>query len=297
MTRKIILYVLAWNFLFSGPGFSQIPVIGPVLKNTLDTTHDADDSFQYLDETVWNSIFPHRYGTYRKDSNSGNSDFYSFRAFVSAARLFPGFLSNEEEDVQKRELCAFLASIAYETGRSSTEAPEEQFKWGLYYLKEKTGNGFKFLYADTADRHYPAIFGTYYYGRGPMQLSWNYNYGKFSEAWFGDKYVLLQNPDLLFKDSVLSFASAIWFWMTPQFPKPSCHDIMVSRWKPSKDDISKGRLPGFGAVVNIINGGISCGNSNPKTAYRYLYYQFFCNYFHVSPGGNIDCSFQRPFGE
>ena len=39
-------------------------------------------------------------------------------------------------------------------------------------------------------------------------------------------------------------------------PKPSCHDIMVGKWIPSKEIQLKGRLPGFGVTVNVINGGI-----------------------------------------
>jgi hypothetical protein len=63
---------------------------------------------------------------------------------------------------------------------------------------------------------------------------------------------LLQRPETLSKDPVLSFASAIWFWMTPQFPKPSCHDIMVGEWIPTANDTLKRRMPGFGATANVI---------------------------------------------
>ena len=145
----------------------------------------------------------------------------------------------------------------------------------------------------------PVLMGAFYYGRGPKQLTWNYNYGQFSEAWYGSKDTLLQHPELLSRDPILSFASALWFWMTPQFPKPSCHDIIIGKWIPTSDDIQKGRLPGFGATVNVINGGVECGNGAdiPKTKYRYQYYQFFCNYFQVSPGDNISCASQKPFGQ
>ena len=33
---------------------------------------------------------------------------------------------------------------------------------------------------------YPCSPGKQYYGRGAKQLSWNYNYGAFSVAMFGD---------------------------------------------------------------------------------------------------------------
>jgi hypothetical protein len=43
---------------------------------------------------------------------------------------------------------------------------------------------------------------------------------------FQDVNVTLSNPELLSSDGVVSFASAIWFYMTPQFPKPSIHDVI-----------------------------------------------------------------------
>jgi len=154
-------------------------------------------------------------------------------------------------------------------------------------------------YADYTKQKYLPVPGKSYMGRGPKQLSWNYNYGQFSEAWYGTKDSLLLYPERLAQDPVLSFASAIWFWMTPQFPKPSCHDIMTGNWSPTPKDIQKGRLPGFGATVNVINGGVECGNGTEldKTGNRYRYYQYFCHYFQVSPGENISCDNQKPFGQ
>ncbi len=85
--------------------------------------------------------------------------------------------------------------------------------------------------------------------------------------------------------------------MTAQTPKPSCHDVMTGKWKPTEKDIESGRVSGFGTTVNIINGGIECGlgKALPKTQYRYEYYQYFCKYFGVNPGENITCSSQKPF--
>ena len=58
-------------------------------------------------------------------------------------------------------------------------------------------------------------------------------------------------------------------------------------------------MPGFGATVNVINGGVECGSGTdiPKTVYRYQYYKYFCEYFKVSPGENINCTNQKPFGQ
>lgn len=249
---------------------------------------------KYLNEKVWDSLFPNR----NEKHNSAPNDFYSFQSFVTAAKVFPAFLSEGNEFAQKKELAAFLANIAQETSGGWADAPGGYFKWGLYFVKEKQDST-PIAYADTSKKNYPPVPGKYYFGRGPKQLSWNYNYGQFSEAWFGNKDSLLQNPDLLATDPVLSFASAIWFWMTPQRPKPSCHDIMAGKWQPTAIDSAGGRLPGFGATVNVINGGVECGSETilPKTNYRYQYYLYFCNYFHVAPGGNTNCTNQKPFGQ
>lgn len=250
---------------------------------------------QLLTEKEWEELFPNRFGRGAKPLKPDNTDFYSFKAFVTAARLFPGFLSGDEV-TQKRELAAFLANIAQETSGGWATAPGGYFKWGLYYVTELQTKT-KSRYVDASDKKYPPVKGKSYIGRGPKQLSWNYNYGQFSEAWYGSKDSLLRHPDRLASDPVLSFASAIWFWMTPQDPKPSCHNIMVGNWKPTAHDIKEGRVPGFGATVNVINGGIECGTGKAleKTAYRYQYYQYFCKYFHVLPGENIDCNNQKPF--
>lgn len=252
---------------------------------------------KYLNAAKWNELFPNRHGCNVKNKKKKSSDFYSFKAFITAAKIFPHFLAGDAV-TQKRELAAFLANIAQETSGGWEEAPGGYFKWGLCYIEENQTGSIN-AYADASKKNYPPVIGKYYFGRGPKQLSWNYNYGQFSEAWFGTKDSLLQHPEWLAKNAVLSFASAIWFWMTPQFPKPSCHDIMVGNWKPTANDLQKGRVPGFGATLNVINGGVECGNGTElnETTYRYKYYLYFCQYFHVSPGDNISCSNQKPFGQ
>lgn len=250
----------------------------------------------FLNEKSWNELFPNRSGRGKSASQKNAPDFYSFKAFVKAAKVFPEFLSGNTVS-QKRELAAFLANIAQETSGGWDEAPGGYFKWGLYFVKETSAT--KNAYADYSKKNYPPVKGKSYYGRGPKQLSWNYNYGQFSEAWFGTKDSLLQHPEWIEQNSMLAFASALWFWMAPQFPKPSCHEIMTGKWKPNTADLQKGRKPGFGATVNVINGGVECGSGKDmdKTKYRYEYYKYFCKYFHVTPGDNIECTNQTPFGQ
>ncbi len=298
MKKKIVPLIFLSLIMFPLYIYAQSNSLNQPLKNSLSKTNISTNLIKFLNKKSWNQLFPHRYGIGLKDTMNHNPDFYSFKSFVNAAKMFPEFLSEGDEKTQKKELSAFLANIAQETSGGWADAPGGYFKWGLYFLEE-TNSINRPVYSDSTKVNYPPVAGKFYYGRGPKQLSWNYNYGQFSEAWFGSKDTLLQHPELLSKDPVLSFASAIWFWMTPQFPKPSCHDIIIGKWIPTNDDIQKGRLPGFGATVNVINGGVECGNpeDQERTLYRYKYFQFFCNYFNVPPGENISCKTQKPFGQ
>lgn len=290
MKFSLVLFLLRLSFFCSSQ--TAVTVKSPLIKNV-----NSKSNLQlYLNEKKWNELFPNRSGV-GKLNNKKHIDFYSFKAFTMAAKHFPDFLNGKPE-TQKRELAAFLANIAQETSGGWKDAEGGYFKWGLYFIEEQQ-SGRQNNYVDTTKKSYPAVNGKSYFGRGPKQLSWNYNYGQFSEAWFGSKDSLLSHPELLSENAVLSFASALWFWMTPQFPKPSCHDIMVGNWKPTENDLLKGRVPGFGATVNVINGGVECGAGVDleKTAYRYAYYRYFCDYLKVAPGDNIQCTNQKPFGQ
>ncbi len=268
-----------------------------------DTANQVTNLTKFLNATQWDSLFPNRFHiSSLPDSffiGVPKSDFYSFDAFVAAAKLFPLFLGDGNDSTQKRELAAFLASISHETSGGWDDAPGGTFQWGLYYVQEK---GFPKNtvtdYADTSKKKWMPVDGKSYHGRGPIQLSWNYNYGQFSEAYFGNKQVLLDDPDRLLKDSVLCFASAIWFWIRDQYPKPSCHDIMAGQFEPTPKDIAGNRLIGFGTVVNVINGGLECGaNHSDRTKYRYGFYNYFCNYLKIDQGPNATCNNQKPFGQ
>jgi len=86
--------------------------------------------------------------------------------------------------------------------------------------------------------------------------------------------------------------------MTPQTPKPSCHEVITGLWKPNEKDLSNGRSIGFGNTLNIINGGLECGKGYDllKSEYRYKYYELFCKYLNVPIGENVKCTFQKPYG-
>ena len=110
---------------------------------------------------------------------------------------------------------------------------------------------------EVALQHRPGLFHC-----GAKQLSYHFNYGAFSEAMFdGDASVLLNNPGLV-ADSWLNLASAIWFFLTPQAPKPAMLHVIDRTWVPSQREIAAGIGYGFGTTINVINGGIECGEQN-----------------------------------
>jgi chitinase len=85
--------------------------------------------------------------------------------------------------------------------------------------------------------------------------------------------------------------------MTPQSPKPSCHDVITGGWNPSSADRAAGRLQGYGTVTNIINGGLECGRGqDSRVQDRIGFYKRYCDIFGVGYGDNLDCFSQRPFG-
>ena len=89
-------------------------------------------------------------------------------------------------------------------------------------------------------------------------MSYNYNYGQFSQSMFSSPSVLLSSPALV-ASTWLNLASALWFFSTPQPPKPSMLAVMAGDWEPSSQDRARGLATGFGLTTHIINGGIECG--------------------------------------
>ncbi len=192
------------------------------------------------------------------------------------------FCNGKDVAINKRELAAFFAHVAHETRHGQNGKYDD----GLMLRHEATD-----LPYVIANEEYPAVPGVKYYGRGPLQLSYNGNYGYASHCIFGTRDSLLRHPELLETDAVTSFKSAIYFWMTPQSPKPSAHDAMTGNWKPSAADQVKGRIPGFGSTVNIINGALECGKGDAMENMqdRINFYKHFLAQLHVNDP-NCACS-------
>lgn len=227
---------------------------------------------------------------YRDDDRCPAHGFYTYDAFLAAAKDFPEFASTGDDSTRKREIAAFLGQTSHETTGGWQTAPGGPYAWGYCFKAE---NGATDPYCVHSDR-WPCVPGKKYFGRGPIQLSYNFNYGQAGEALGLD---LLNNPELVETDPLISFKTALWFWVTQQPPKPSCHDVIVGQWTPSSEDIDAGRLPGYGVITNIINGGLECGHGVDKRVEdRIGFYKRYCDLFGIDYGENLDCYNQRPFG-
>lgn len=183
---------------------------------------------------------------------------------------FEDFVNRADTTDNKRELAAFLANISKETTGGwqfpiGGGSPGDYALWGLYFVHEVGYNSSNSagVYSQ-ASTSYPPNPAKGYYGRGPIQLSWNYNYGQFSKFLYNDVQVLLDDPDSLQRDGVTAFKSALWFWMMPQCPKPSCHQVMHDQWLPQTGAYAASKMyqRGFAHTNNIINGGLECRSSS-----------------------------------
>jgi basic endochitinase B len=196
---------------------------------------------------------------------------------------YGNFCIEKNSLTNKKELAAFFAHIAHETRHGQ----DGQYNDGLMFVHEINTN---LPYVAPNDA-YPAVAGKKYYGRGPIELSYNGNYGYASDCIFGDKKVLLNNPSLVETDAVVAFKTAIYFWMTPQTYKPSAHDVMIGKWQPNMADKAAGRTPGFGMTIDIVNGSVECdkGDNMYNMTDRIGFYQHFLKKLGASDS-NCACS-------
>ncbi|GJN10219.1 hypothetical protein PR202_ga28296 [Eleusine coracana subsp. coracana] len=179
--------------------------------------------------------------------------FYTRDAFLAAVGFYSEFGRIGTEDDSKREIAAFFANVNHETIK-------------FCYINEIDGPTKN--YCDPSKTQYPCQEGKGYYGRGPLQISWNYNYGPAGESIGFDG---LGDPDAVARSAVVAFRAAIWYWMN------NVHEGFVSG-------------QGFGSTIRNINGPLECDGKNPTAVNdRVGYYQQFCQQLGVDPGSNLTC--------
>jgi chitodextrinase/predicted chitinase len=198
-------------------------------------------------QAQFNQMFPSR------------NPFYTYAGLTAAMNSFPAFARTGSDTVRRQEAAAFLANANHETG-------------GLVHITEiNKGN-------DLCDESQPygCPAGTFaYYGRGPIQLSWNFNYKAAGDA-LGIN--LLVDPYRVERDAAVAWATALWYWMTQNGPGTmTAHNAMVTG-------------AGFGETIRSINGALECNGRNPaQVQSRVNSYQRFTQILGVAPGANLSC--------
>lgn len=190
---------------------------------------------------------------------------------------YGSFLAVGDLNTRKRELAGFLANISHETGGGTIQGEVEEELTGLYFNEEVGFIGSSAIgYVQSTGTNYLPVAGKSYHGRGPIQLSYNYNYGLCSDVLFGDSSILLKNPEKVTEDGVTGIMTGIWFWMTPQPPKPSCHQVITGIWEPKAGAPNEKYNGNFGLTIVIINNESGQSeNGTGAVARRARYYRIF----------------------
>ncbi|MEK8173203.1 chitinase [Streptomyces sp. M19] len=202
-----------------------------------------------VSEDQFNQMFPNR------------NAFYTYDGLVAALDAYPDFANAGGETVAKQEAAAFLANVSHETG-------------GLVYVVEQNQDNYPH-YCDATQPYGCPAGQAAYYGRGPIQLSWNFNYKAAGDALGID---LLNNPYLVEQDAAVAWKTGLWYWNTQTGPGTMTpHDAMVNQ-------------AGFGETIRSINGSIECNGGNPQQVQsRIDLYTGFSGILGVDPGGNLSC--------
>ncbi|MCX5409453.1 chitinase [Streptomyces sp. NBC_00335] len=202
-----------------------------------------------VSEAQFNQMFPNR------------NPFYTYNGLVAALSAYPGFATTGDDTVKRRAAAAFLANASHETG-------------GLVHIVEQNTANYPH-YCDTNQPYGCPAGQSAYYGRGPIQLSWNFNYKAAGDA-LGIN--LLANPYLVEQDPAVAMKTALWYWNTQNGPGTmTAHAAMVNG-------------AGFGETIRSINGALECNGGNPaQVQSRINTYQSFTQLLGVTPGNNLSC--------
>jgi chitinase len=186
-----------------------------------------------LGQSVFNGWFPGRANVYT----------YAGLCTALAKPLYAKFAKNGDPMVDKREVAAFFAHVAWETGN-------------LVFTDQQSKD--------------PAT--GMYWGRGPLQLTWDYNYNACGSA-IGEP--ILSNPNLVSTDPIVIWETGLWFWLYDDSGKGFT----------SHDAIARGS---FGDTLRVIN-SIECTAGNTAQQNRINNYTHFCSQLGVDPGTQLTC--------
>lgn len=149
------------------------------------------------------------------------------------APLLDGAFNKHEINTKERIRC-FIAQVAHES--ASFNYTQEIASGRAYERRKDLGN----IYAGD---------GVKFKGRGLIQITGRYNYGKCSLALFGD-YRLLNNPEIL-EQPEYALESACWFWKANGLNEISDQS---DSWVKARN---KKPLNKFQYITAVINGGLN----------------------------------------
>ncbi|XP_015935372.1 endochitinase PR4 [Arachis duranensis] len=230
---------------YCGDGCQQGPCYSsPSTPSTPSSGSGSVNVADVVTQDFFNSIIS------QAAANCEGKNFYTRDAFLSALNSYSTFGQLSSTDDSKREIAAAFAHFTHETGY-------------FCYINEQ--NGASHNYCDSSYTQYPCNPNKQYFGRGPLQLTWNYNYGAAGNA---NNFDGLNAPETVGNDAVVSFKAALWFWMTNVRPVES---------------------QGFGATIRAINSGECNGGNTSEMNDRVNLYKQYCQDFGVAPGDNLTC--------
>jgi hypothetical protein len=195
------------------------------------------------------------------EMSPGRNPFYTYSGPTDAMSVYPGFANTGSDTVRRQEAAAFLANVGHETG-------------GLVHVVEQNTDNY-LHYCDWSQPYGCPAGQAAYYGRGPIQLSWNFNYNAAGDALGID---LLGNPWLVQEDVAVAWKTALWYWNTQSGPGTMTgHDAMVNGH-------------GFGQAIRSLNGSLECDGGNPgQVQSRVDNYTRFTQILGVPTGDNLYC--------
>jgi len=213
------------------------------------TSNPPSNGSFVVSEGQFNQMFPSR------------NSFYTYSGLIAALSAYPGFARTGTDTVRRQEAAAFLANVSHETG-------------GLVHIVEQNTANYPH-YCDTSQPYGCPAGQAAYYGRGPIQLSWNFNYKAAGDA-LG--LPLLTNPWLVQNDASVAWRTGLWYWNTQNGPGTMTpHNAMVNS-------------RGFGETIRSINGSLECNGRNPaQVQSRVNNYTRFVQILGTTPGGNLTC--------
>ncbi|WP_442814469.1 glycoside hydrolase family 19 protein [Streptomyces sp. NBC_01808] len=231
-----------------GGGAQEFDAVAPYEPPSDAPAPDAP-SGSVVSEAQFNEMFPNR------------NPLYTYEGLTEAMRSYPAFAHTGADRMKRLEAAAFLANVSHETG-------------GLVHVVEQNQANYP-SYCDWSQPYGCPAGQAAYYGRGPIQLSWNFNYKAAGDALGLD---LLNDPWRVEREPAVAWQTGLWYWMTQSGPgSMPGHTAMTSG-------------AGFGESIRSINGALECDGANPaQVQSRIDNYQRFTQILGVTHGNLLTC--------